>query len=49
MPFNISNIISNTLSIDKNEINELNKIIQTHTHIYHRHKQQDQTSQKIKQ
>ena len=26
--FNISNIISNTLSIDKNEINELNKIIQ---------------------
>ena len=30
IPFNISNIISNTLSIDKNEINELNKIIQTH-------------------
>jgi hypothetical protein len=28
IPFNISNIISNTLSIDKNEINELNKIIQ---------------------
>ena len=30
IPFNISNIISNTLSIDKNEINELNKIIQKH-------------------
>ena len=30
IPFNISNIISNTLSIDKKEINELNKIIQKH-------------------
>ena len=37
IPFNISNIISNTLSIDKKEINELNKIIQKHPYFQTSH------------
>jgi hypothetical protein len=37
IPFNISNIISNTLSIDKKEINELNKIIQKYPYFQTTH------------
>ena len=37
IPFNISNIISNTLSIDKKEINELNEIIQKYPYFQTTH------------